>query len=138
MLIRTGRQAVKTGARAGFTLMELLVVIAILLVLVGVATPMYMNYLQKAKMDTARSTAKMLANQLKNYAISHEGQYPQEDDWSLIPLEQNPPLDPWHRPFHWALQASQQAEMTLYIPVVWSEGPNMTNESGAGDDITSQ
>jgi type II secretory pathway pseudopilin PulG len=107
--------------------MELLVVVAILLVLVGVATPMYMNYLEQSRYKTARANAKMLATEIKNYQISHDGIAPPENTWDDLPLppEKKPPLDPWNQPYQWAMRQIQQTDGTSFgEPVVWSVGPN--------------
>jgi general secretion pathway protein G len=129
---RTGRGA----ARAGFTLMELLVVVAILVVLAAVATPLYINYLEQSKVKIARAEAVRLSGELKNFAITHDGEYPPEGSWDLLPMEKKPPLDPWNQPYQWALSESAQAEVVLAVPVVWSGGPNKA--SGDADDISSQ
>jgi len=116
--------------------MELLVVVAILVVLVGVATPLYLNYLEQSKMKTAYSNAKMLSGELKNFAISHDGEYPPEGDWTLLPLEKKPPLDPWGQPYRWGLVQTQQVDTVISVPVVISNGPDRTPNTA--DDITSQ
>jgi prepilin-type N-terminal cleavage/methylation domain-containing protein len=134
MMLRRVTQTSRAASRAGFTLMELLVVVAILVILVGVATPMYMSYLERAKMSTARSQAKLLAGDLKAYALSHDGQFPQPGDWSVMPYppEKIPPMDPWGRPFTWTLRELPQPDGTaLQDPVVWSAGPlGNQNEQG--------
>jgi prepilin-type N-terminal cleavage/methylation domain-containing protein len=130
-LHRTGRAA----ARAGFTLMELLVVVAILVVLVGVATPLYLNYLEQSKKKIARADAIRLAGELKNFAVSHDGEYPPENTWDLLPLEKKPPLDPWGQPYHWGLVETIQIDAKVMVPIVWSSGPNRI--SGDADDIPS-
>ena len=122
--------------RAGFTLMELLVVVAILVVLVGVATPMYLSYLDQSKRKVARADAVRLAGELKNFAVSHDGEYPPENTWDLVPLEKKPPLDPWGQPYQWTLLESPQVDGAVLVPVVWSSGPNRV--SGDADDISSQ
>lgn len=133
MRLRKMHHAGRKAARAGFTLMELLVVVAILLVLVGVATPLYMNYLERSKMNIAKSEARRLAGELRNFAVSHDGTWPAQDNWDALPLppEQKPPLDPWKRPYHWTLRDIQHADGTSTVdPVVWSTGPNgNSNES---------
>jgi len=129
----TGRAAVRTG----FTLMELLVVVAILVVLVGVATPMYMNYLEQSKKKLAKVNAVMLAGELKNFYVGHDD-YPPQGDWSLVPLPpgKNPPLDPWNQVYHWALMPHNTIDGVMYVPVVWSSGPNRIPNDA--DDIYSE
>jgi prepilin-type N-terminal cleavage/methylation domain-containing protein len=128
---RTGRAV----ARAGFTLMELLVVVAILVVLVGVATPLYLNYLEQSKIKIARADAIRLAGELKNFAVSHDGEYPPVGTWDLLPLEKKPPLDPWGQPYRWGLVETVQVDAKVMVPVVISNGPNRI--AGDADDIPS-
>lgn len=145
MLLRKPTPAVLTvtraglhSARAGFTLMELLVVVAILVVLIGVATPMYLNYLERSKLRIARAEAVRLKGLLSNYAAEHDGQYPQPGDWTGLPLEAGkvPPLDPWNNPFQWQLIPTLMADGTeLMTPVVWSSGPN--GNMGPNDQCSS-
>ena len=135
MRLRNMHHAGRAAARAGFTLMELLVVVAILVILVGVATPLYLNYLEQSKAKIARTTAHSLAGEIKNYAISHDGNWPDQNTWDLLPLppEKKPPLDPWGRPFQWSLRSIQQADGTQFAdPVVWSGGPQ-GNQGAEGD-----
>jgi prepilin-type N-terminal cleavage/methylation domain-containing protein len=130
-LERTGQAAPRTG----FTLMELLVVVAILVVLVGVATPLYLNYLEQSKKKIARADAVRLAGELKNFAVSHDGDYPPPNTWDLLPLEKKPPLDPWGQPYQWTLMETVQVDAKVMVPIVWSSGPNKI--SGDADDISS-
>jgi prepilin-type N-terminal cleavage/methylation domain-containing protein len=137
MRLRNLEPAGRAAARTGFTLMELLVVVAILVVLVGVATPMYMTYLDQSKKKIARSNAVMLAGELKNFYVSHDD-YPPQGDWSLLPLPpgKNPPLDPWGQQYHWQFMQHQTIDGPMLVPVVWSNGPNRI--SGDQDDIYSE
>jgi general secretion pathway protein G len=142
MRLRNLHHAGRTAAaRAGFTLMELLVVVAILLVLIGVATPLYMNYLEQSKGRVAKSDAHRLAGELRNYAVSHDGNWPNPDTWDLLPLppEQKPPLDPWKRPFHWTMREIQHGDGTTTMdPVVWSTGPTGNLDASGGYSSISQ
>jgi prepilin-type N-terminal cleavage/methylation domain-containing protein len=137
MRLRNLEQTSRAAPRTGFTLMELLVVVAILVVLVGVATPMYMNYLDQSKRKIARANAIMLAGELKNFYVSHDD-YPPPGDWSLLALPpgKNPPLDPWNQQYHWQLMPHQTIDGIMYVPVVWSSGPNKV--PGDQDDIYSE
>ena len=123
MRLRPIERAGTATVRAGFTLMELLVVVAILLVLTSVAVPLYMSYLERSKGGTAKSYASILAGELKNFYVVNGGNYPPENDWSMLSsLTINPPLDPWGSPYQWALTPAPSGEFA--IPVVWSVGPN--------------
>jgi Tfp pilus assembly protein PilE len=104
--------------------MELLVVVAILLVLIGVATPLYMSYLEQSRLRIAKTDAVRLAGELKNFYVLNS-QYPPAGTWDLVALEKNPPLDPWNNPYQWDLTEMPQADgSSLLVPVVWSGGPN--------------
>jgi general secretion pathway protein G len=137
MRLRAVERAGLATGRAGFTLMELLVVVAILLLLMGVATPMYLNYLEKSKKDTARVQAKSLAADLKSFALTHNGEYPPAGTWDLLPLppEKNPPLDPWGQPYQWELREIPQLDSVIMDPVVWSGGP--AGNLGPLDELSS-
>ncbi|MER3441036.1 MAG: hypothetical protein C4296_06660 [Gemmataceae bacterium] len=126
---------IPAAARAAFTLMELLVVVAILLVLVGVATPLYMSYLESSKLRVAKADAVRLAQELKNFYVLHNAFPEPVGSWDLLPLDKKPPLDPWGRPYEWSLVEVPQLETNITVPVVWSAGPN--GVSGDADDIRS-
>ena len=66
MIVRTSRVAARSTFRAGFTLMELLVVVALLVVLAGTGGVIYMNYLEGAKEDVAKSQVQVL---IQDYAF---------------------------------------------------------------------
>lgn len=126
MLLRPIKHTGRATARAGFTLMELLVVVAILVILVGVATPMYLSYLEQSKARTAKTAAKMYAGYLSQFAISHDGNFPPDNNWDPLPLQetQKPPLDPWGRPYQFLIRDVTQADgMQHRDPIVWSSGP---------------
>jgi general secretion pathway protein G len=140
MRLRHVEQGARVAVRAGFTLMELLVVVAILLVLVGVATPMYMRYLEESKVRVARTDCVRLAGELKNYYVL-KGDYPQGmpvlDTLVAEGYMERLPLDPWHMPYQWTLKPVGIDGLTS-APIVWSSGPNRNSENGGGDDITSE
>ena len=135
MRLRTVSGAGRAGARAGFTLMELLVVVAILLVLAGVATPIYLYYLEQSRPKVAESECVNLKGQLENFKALH-GDYPPDNDWSLLPLEKKPPLDPWKRPYQWRrVEFLDPDGVTMrYVAVVWSVGSD--GAEGTADDVS--
>ncbi len=142
MRLRHVEKGTRAAARAGFTLMELLVVVAILLVLVGVAVPTYMRYLDDSKLKVAKSDCAVLAGELTRYAVSNGGEYPIDMMPSFEALAafgyiKRSPVDPWGQPYQWTLRPLG-IDGTQMTPVVWSSGPNKVNENGGGDDITSE
>src|ERR1700687_1948519 len=60
MIVRSTRAAARATARAGFTLMEVMVVVAILVVLAGTGGVIYINVLEGAKEDVARTQVKSI------------------------------------------------------------------------------
>ncbi len=101
------------GRDAGFTLIELLVVLVILGLLAGLAGPRVLNYVTKAKTDTAVLQIEELGAVLDLYFLDF-GQYPTTSE-GLIVLAENAsndarwngpylkkpvvPDDPWGRPY---------------------------------------
>jgi len=125
MIIRTTQRAVR---RAAFTLMEMLVVVAILVVLAGAAIPIYMSYLDGARLDRAKLDIANLEKTLDNFAIKH-GQFPQSWDQLLNPdptsgmppvLEVQATMDPWGQQY--VLDPSQLHPIR-HRPKVYSRGP---------------
>lgn len=97
----------------GFTLVEMLVVLAIIGMITALVGPQVMNYLGRAKMDTARVAIQNLETSLDLFRLD-VGRYPSERE-GLLALVEKPdgvgtwngpyvkkrsvPLDPWGRPF---------------------------------------
>ena len=88
-----------------FTLIEVVVVIVILVTLASVATPMYMNYIKKSKVATAKTQIKLLDDALQQYKLD-VGTYPsdlqglmenidQSEKWDGPYIKPRVPLDPW-------------------------------------------
>src|SRR6266511_6047067 len=104
MILRKPQTAV---ARAAFTLMEMLVVVAILVVLAGAAVPIYLSYLDSARLDRAKLDVKTLEGAAEAYLLnSPDGDYPQSLRQLLEPqpgrrasLTQESLIDPWRREY---------------------------------------
>jgi general secretion pathway protein G len=123
------------AVRGGFTLMEMLVVVAILVVLAGAAVPIYMKYLDDAKIDRAKMDVQTLTQTCQTYYVKH-GDYPA----SLDALTQPPPegglpyleatslVDPWNRPYQYTAQGQHNA--ALGKPDIWSLGPRPNDPNG--------
>ncbi len=121
--------------RAAFTLMEMLVVVAIIVVLAGIGGAYLMAHLEGAKVSAAKIQAKMIASQIKNYAMEHNGVFPQSlevmmtrDGEGKGPYFETKDaiLDPWGRQYSYdpsgAINAQNSAN--VQIPDVYTMNPN--------------
>lgn len=142
MLLRQHAKTSTITGRAGFTLMELLVVVAILLILAGTSVLAYRAIFAESKLSIARTQATQLASALENFAMSplNAGNYPDPaTGFSELVARgylTKEPIDPWGQPYNWTLMPI--GDGSVMKAVVWSSGPNMINEQGGGDDITSE
>src|SRR5260370_28599363 len=82
MIVRSTRAT----RRVAFTLMEVLVVCAILVVLAGVGGVIYMQYLENAKKDIAKTQLQILTGAVEVYKL-HNGDFPP----NLAALAETPP-----------------------------------------------
>lgn len=130
------------ASRAGFTLMELLVVVAIIVLLAGVSIFSYRAIFGESKVAVAKIKASELAKMLDNYAMSplNGGNYPDPNGGFQELLMRGyltqEPIDPWGQQYMWTLQPVGDGSSERAF--VWSCGPNMRNENGGGDDVTSE
>lgn len=83
------------GAR-GFTFIELMIGLAILGVLASIATPMYQNYRERIRVNTAASDIAALSAAIKLYRTD-ERRLPV----SLAEIGSGSKLDPWGRPYRY-------------------------------------
>lgn len=128
----------------GFTLVELLVVLAILALLVGIATPKTLSYLDQAKLKSAQVAIANLSETLELYKLD-TGHYPSNEEglgalvsrpkaatvWNGPYVTRSSALDdPWGRPYHYR-QPGEHGPFDLH-----SLGPNGTAnpESNNGVD----
>ena len=113
------RPAAKTRLAAtaandqGFTLLELLVVLGIIALLATVAAPQVLQYLGKAKTETAKAQISAISTALELYALDNGGFPPQQTGLSALMTApagaaawKGPYLkraegliDPWGRPY---------------------------------------
>jgi len=135
MIVRTSRLAARSTFRAGFTLMELLVVVALLVVLAGTGGVIYMNYLEGAKEDVAKSQVQVLTEAAQMYQIK-TGSYPPDlntltqptADGKAASLEVSALIDPWQRPYQY--QYPGQHHPGQNKPDVWSTGHDGNQQIG--------
>jgi general secretion pathway protein G len=126
---------VQTLSRGGFTLMEMLVVVAILVVLAGAAVPIYLKYLDEAKIDRARVDCKTLEGACLAYKLKH-GDFPPSllaltqpaPDGGLPSFEPGALQDPWQREYQYAAQGPHMSGYGK--PDIWSLGPRPNDPNG--------
>ena len=70
---------IKTGSKAGFTLIELILVIGIIAALVGIAAPYYGDYVNESKYAVMRSNLNTFRKALMDYRAD-KGSYPASAD----------------------------------------------------------
>lgn len=141
-MLKYGSRSRRKSARdAGFTLLELLVVLAIIALLVGLVAPRVIQYLGRAKTDTARTQAHNIMTALDLYRLD-AGSYPSQAEglnalivkpsaamvWSGPYLQSEKGLlDPWGETFRYRVPG-QHGEYDLF-----SFGADKA-EGGEGED----
>ena len=106
-----------------FTLIEVVVVIVILVTLASVATPMYMNYIKKSKIATAKTQIKLRDDALQQYKLD-VGTYPsdlqglmenidQSEKWAGPYIKPKVPLDPWGAEYNYVFPGDH-GEFDIY------------------------
>lgn len=131
--------------RNGFTLVEVLLVLAILGVIAAMVLPNLIGSQKAALIKSTRVSIGVMENACKQYAVDHDGEYPQVAREEVLNLLVNPgqdssgkptsaylekqPKDSWGQPLYY-----EYANGSIK-PKIWSSGPNKQNEEGAGDDV---
>ena len=99
----------------GFTLLELLVVLGIIALLATVAAPQVLQYLGKARTETAKAQISAISTALELYALDNGGFPPQQAGLSALITDPasttgwkgpylknaNGLIDPWGRPYNY-------------------------------------
>ena len=122
---RRNRRAI---VRAAFTLMEVLVVVMIVLILAGSGGYIYMNHLENAKKDLAKTNVMALDQEVQIYKTRH-GVYPPDlqtltqlgPNGEAATIDQKVLLDPWNLPF---VYEPQSFHPLTKKPHIYTEGPN--------------
>lgn len=135
--------------RRGFTLTEVLLVLAILGVIAAMVVPNLLGRQKEALIRTSKMSIKAMEEACTQYAISHEGDFPQGSGNEVIAILLNPgadrdgkpispylksaPNDAWSNPLNYQYPPKVA---TATVPSIWSSGPDRKNDDGEGDDIT--
>jgi general secretion pathway protein G len=88
----------RTPRDAGYSLLELLVVLAILGLLVAIAAPRVIGYLESSKVRTAQIQMAEVATALDIYRLD-TGDYPSESQGLHALLTQPGQIEGWHGPY---------------------------------------
>ncbi len=91
--------------KSRFTLLEVMIVLMLLVILAGAVTPAYLNYMKKARVQTAKSECKLLADAVDHYYLEL-GTYPStlegliknidnDTRWAGPYINGKLPKDPW-------------------------------------------
>lgn len=112
--------------RKGFTLIELLIVITIIAILAGAAIPYVQDYVEDARIATAKADMNEIKNALTRYELDRGTEYTDATITPLVGAYLGKALtDPWGVPYEVINNDCQ----------IRSWGANRTNDDGQGDDI---
>src|SRR6185369_5520184 len=90
-------QPVGTAETKGFTLVELIVVVTILGILVLMAVPSYIKYVNNAKTARAISEVRTLRNEISAFTSDNGGTNPVD----LSKINRGGLVDPWNREYQY-------------------------------------
>ncbi len=144
---RTDRQIAR---RLGFTLLEVLLVLAILGVIAAMVVPNLIGTQEKAYRNTTKINIQGFEDVVKQYAIDHDGQYPEGNGDTVINLLMSPeadqstgkqrapylekvPVDAWKNHLRYEFPASGNRQTISGKPAIWSCGPDKQDDSA--DDV---
>lgn len=113
--------------RKGFTLIELLIVVTIIAILAGAAIPYVADYIEQSKISRCKVDLVRIRNALTRWELDRkEWEVTESSAAKLVgPYLQKAAVDPFGQPYI----------INSYMSLVYSAGPDLTDNAGAGDDI---
>lgn len=123
-------QPPKSARQRGFTLLEMIVVLVIIGLLAGLVGPSLFRQADRAKVQTAETQIKMMRGALHAYRLDM-GRFPSQAEglqallqapadanqaqfWEGPYLDEDVPLDPWNRAYHYQTQSSGREGFSLF------------------------
>jgi general secretion pathway protein G len=97
-LLRNGRDPVRRTGTEGFTLIEMLVVLGIMGMVMALVAPQVIQYLGRAKTDTARAEIHNLGLALDLFRLDI-GRYPTQPEGLNALVQPQPGLPGWRGPY---------------------------------------
>jgi general secretion pathway protein G len=119
------------GAAAGFTLLELMVVIIILMIIMGIAVPMYNQSILHTREKTLRADLDTLNKLIVEYTRDKQKAPQSLDDLVTAKYLQQIPKDPITRETNWEVE---QGEVLLTVD---QQDPGITGVHSASNAIGS-
>ena len=136
--------------RRGFTLTEVLLVLAILGVIAAMVVPNLLGRQREAMVKTTKMSIKSFADAAEQFAVAHDGEFPQggrdeviqlltspgadKDGKPIAPYLKSVPKDAWDQVLYYEYPPTSKAP-NLQGPAIWSSGPYKVNDDGGNDDV---
>ena len=104
----------KTGGNSGFALIEMMVVISIILILMGIAMPIYSHSLTHAKEENLRTNLETLNRMIFQYTQDKQKAPQSLDDLKSAKYIKEIPEDITGRADTWELEQGDGSIMSIY------------------------